>query len=128
MKNKNRCEHRVWLADNCYKCEDAEAKGQHTQTPWMLTVDETEDKNKLFIDAPIASTGYDETVCIAQISDLELDTKEAKANGEFIVRAVNSHELLLETVKKTLRWCQEDDYTGLVDELRKVIAQVEEKL
>lgn len=95
----------------------------HTPTPWH--------KSGRMIFAPGEKGGN-----ICELSELRAsefvkhrpiavgsdDRNEAHANGEFIVRAANSHEELLEACKE-LVWAMEIDGTTFLSELEQRIIE-----
>jgi len=94
-------------------------KTQHTPTPWKVGF-----KNPQTIES---ETGKDIAACGAY----RLSLKEAEANADFIVRAVNSHEALLEAAKQALKFINEKANGVYVDAsqhlLEKAIQQTEGK-
>lgn len=66
---------------------------KHTPTPWRVSYRATTDGNISY-----------------RIVGVTLDSL-SKENAEFIVRAVNSHEALLDAVKKTMATIADDSVT-----------------
>jgi len=89
----------------------------HTPTPWKLTYYRTTD-DKIIYDTLVGPNG--ENI----VSEFYPDNNE---DAEFIVRAVNSHEALLEASKKVLSGCKKSLLfsPGFLSKLEKAIAQAE---
>ncbi len=98
-----------------------EIKQQHTPTPWEVIKEDGWDT--VYIDGPtLDSRGF------VVIPDT---TKRAYADAAFIVRAVNSHDDLVEIAKAMLMFLQmgkELQDRVFADKIREVVAQVEGKL
>ena len=90
-------------------------KGKHTETPWRIAHNESNTRFKV-----IAMTGT--VVAIPHSIGFE------KGDVEFIVRAVNNFEALLEACKK-ISILEEDSSIGhdLLAEVDEVIAQAEKE-
>ena len=129
MKTKNRCEHGVWLADNCYKCEEINST-EHTQIPWYQNIN---------AEYPIYAG---DRFSYETIAFMDIKNPRAEANLKFIIRAVNYHDkfqLLLDQVFSLLnepdwRRTATREFTGAMDDLTKIaidlsddLAQAEEK-
>jgi hypothetical protein len=89
-------------------------KPTHTPTPW--TVEEGTQPHTLAIVNDYES----KTISVAMH-----DNAEDKANAAYIVRAVNSHEALLEIAKEDRG--RYPDGSGRAKELDAIIAQAEEQ-
>lgn len=99
----------------------------HTPTPWRSI-------NGAIFDTAYSSNHIRKALAICgdiNAADKESENEKAKANAEFIVRAVNSHEALLLAAKDALEvvanWYdngQRDDVTRLlIVKLTKAIAK-----
>ncbi len=106
---------------------------KHTPTPWYIStvstgLIRTEDNSEV-IDYKIKHSLSDyESVQIGQIGYVFLDNETSKANAEFIVRAVNTHNELLEACKLALEFMESVNnglsYRAL--KIKKAIEQAEE--
>lgn len=72
----------------------------HTPTPWELY-----DEGKSAVGHQFAIVGNKER--IATVHGLENELPKTQANAAFIVRAVNCHDELVETIKLLKRCCKE---------------------
>lgn len=77
----------------------------HTKTPWFSLLFDYADRIGIFRDATQPGDAWNSAEPIAYIDLIEGNTNqpipEAMANAEFIVKAVNSHEALLEAARLT---------------------------
>ena len=109
------------IGEGGYICEKHD-KPQHTPTPWHQ-VDNT---GALVIDL----NGNVMAHCAVQD---ELPMTERQANAAFIVRAVNSHEELIEALKEVTEWlaasCTTSDgaQTEAIKQANSAIARAEGK-
>lgn len=88
-----------------------EQRARHTATPWQNVGYEIYDKNRnVILDCGLRE---------------HLTNKEAGANAEFIVRAVNSHDALVEACKRGLGFAKQEDYTPLIALFEEVLKQAE---
>lgn len=118
-------------ADNCTNLKGhglfaEDFKSQHTPTPWTFIM-AGEDKTQVLIDS-------EEKLVLHGSSCASMSKKEAKANAAFIVKAVNSHEALLNGAQKALEelsnWVEgQNGYEpeNAIVYLKKAIAQAEGK-
>jgi hypothetical protein len=90
--------------------KENKAKPAHTPTPW--TFDSCKTVRLLSLDHKI------------EIGSLWLKTEQAETDAAFIVRAVNSHEELLETLKAARRELNDSHRYDYIDE---AIAKAEGK-
>jgi len=79
----------------------------HTATPWEVWKSEEHEKfgPLVYITAQISESKLDGVPAIATWRDMDT----AKANAEFIVRAVNSHEELMRVLEEISQHAYEDD-------------------
>lgn len=85
-------------------------KSQHTPTPWRV--------GGLDDDLWIYGRGRNATaICDLIPRDADSLTLEDKANAEFIVRAVNTHDALIVAAKKAILWFAENETLGVTREL-----------
>ena len=99
---------------------------EYTPTPWTAqerAQDPGLGKNKVFI------TGADgKRVCSLTREADGRTLQEARDNMEFIVRAVNAHDELVEALRMAIGVLDTDGgYDGTVDELKKALAKAEGK-
>lgn len=95
--------------------QDVVKKVEHTKTPWFNAVFDHADRIGILRDVTQPGDTWNSADPIAYIEMIEGNTNqpipEAMANAEFIVKAVNSHEALLEEVKelkgKAEKWMDE---------------------
>lgn len=71
----------------------------HTELPWEYVPELCSEGNTGNIGSIINHDGW----YICEICEL-YESEEHKANAEFIVRAVNNHDNLLDELKKTVRF------------------------
>lgn len=87
-------------------------ENKHAPTPWRITETERivgQDGRTIRIEGVAFPGGAD---------------PEAVANAEFIVRACNSHEALLESLQEMVKWIEEGDYEdGFLGKARAAIAK-----
>ena len=83
--------------------QDVVKKVEHTKTPWFNAVFDHADKIGILRDVTQPGDTWNSADPIAYIEMIEGNTNqpipEAMANAEFIIKAVNSHEALLEAAK-----------------------------
>jgi len=95
----------------------AKANEKHTATPWKIGKSYTTE---------IAIRECDTNDCVAVCCDLLED--EMKANAEFITRACNAHDELVEALKDVVHTLQIDGYSGYqIRRASKAIAKAEGK-
>lgn len=63
---------------------------------------------------------------IVDINLKDVDIYNKKANAEFIVRAVNSHDALVEACKRGLGFAKQEDYTPLIALFEEALKQAGE--
>ena len=63
----------------------------HTPTPWIVSEDGATIKSKWI-------TSFGTPIMVAELSGYIIGNRVQKANAEFIVRAVNAHEELVEAL------------------------------
>ena len=83
--------------------QDVVNKMDHTKTPWFNAVFDHADRIGIFRDTTRPGDAWKSADPIAYIEMIEGNTNqpipEAMANADFIVKAANSHEALLEAAK-----------------------------
>lgn len=79
---------------------------KHTPTPWHLQANTHVPNVGIYRDVTEKGDVHGTWEVIAFLDN---DMERARANAEFIVRAVNSHEALLEAAKLLFRWIGTED-------------------
>ena len=109
-------------AEGCFGCEYEGEEDKHTEIPWKFG-EEILGSERRFIE-----TGK-EKLAIAEMITFR---DNWKANADFIVRACNSHDELLEWVRKLADQLEmggdeiyHDINKGFVDRARQIIAKAE---
>ena len=101
---------------------------KHVPTPWEMYLDGDSDKWHI---GSYASVSLGKNVAIAETVDnrplYQASKEEQKANAAFIVRAVNSHEALLEIAKHALFLERNSRYPEWAEKIQKAIEQAEGK-
>ena len=85
-------------------------ESKHTPIPWKVNTFAGRPNSEVFSN--------DTLICDCRATNVEMTSEEIEANAEFIVRAVNSHQALLDALKCLYRDEKLDDGDPALDQSR----------
>lgn len=95
---------------------------EHNQTPFFVTENEN---GIVSIDAEDSRSFY---IAIMGYDDMRADEKaRAKLNAEFICKACNNYQRLIETIKSLRDWEAEDNFGEAVFSANLLLKELNEK-